>query len=777
MNLLDFEVNIEEVKPAHLFDHLDPQGEQDNDEENDLGMEEDDEYVGRDTDFESNLNKEANFDEFKYPKIILPEKTDILNMTLQLVPEQKRTLKYVIKFCHEVMVADKNISMNVDPLRLIIHGGAGVGKSFVIKMLSMWAEKMLRKEGQNLDCPRVLITAPTGKAASIIDGMTIHSAFDMNFDPHHGGLSDKKLAQYRNNLEHLKLIIIDEMSMVDSNKLYKIHRCLMDVFQSEDLFANVGIILVGDLLQLKPIGGSYIFQKPNNEHFQSFHDVMPLWKQFKVVVLKQNHRQGEGNNWTELLNRARIGQVTDEDIKLLESLTVNKISPDPKVLHVYYKNDDVHDYNIKMLNKLDTELIEIEAIQINPKGYKPVIKAGKIGSSVYMETLQVKIGARIKLVSNISTLDKLVNGSLGTVIGYEWGKGKNGSDQVAAIIVVLDDPKAGENQRQKYRRISHKFDDQNGCPIFKDDFKYQITDKKGKKHTPEARIIQFPMRLAWASTAHGVQGVTVPKGSKIAVHWCNRMQPGMAYVMLGRCQRMEDIDIVGKFDESQIKCSPAAYKETLELNKRADELIEIERGFFKDANFLIGFVNIRSLRLHLPHLMQDEDFMQCDAIGLAETWLHPGENFEATPYFTHSINNGRGKGLASLTKNQPDLIDDIDKELYSMIKLQINNKNIIFVYISKEARPEEYLKDIEILIGTSNSPTILIGDVNWNFFKSSKMKKFMEDKNFTQLIQNPTHEDNLIDHVYINQQMQDFNVQTHQCPIYYSDHHALFIKI
>ena len=53
----------------------------------------------------------------------------------------------------------------------------------------------------------------------------------------------------------------------------------------------------------------------------------------------------------------------------------------------------------------------------------------------------------------------------------------------------------------------------------------------------------------------------------------------------------------------------------------------------------------------------------------------------------------------------------------------------------------------------------------------------MEDKNFTQLIQNPTHEDNLIDHVYINQQMQDFNVQTHQCPIYYSDHHALFIKM
>ena len=82
--------------------------------------------------------------------------------------------------------------------------------------------------------------------------MTIHSAFDLNFGPKHNeGLSDKKLAQYRSNLEYLKLIIIDEMSMVDSDKLYKIHRRLMEVFQSEDLFANVGIILVGDLLQVR----------------------------------------------------------------------------------------------------------------------------------------------------------------------------------------------------------------------------------------------------------------------------------------------------------------------------------------------------------------------------------------------------------------------------------------------------------------------------------------------------------------------------------------------
>ena len=51
---------------------------------------------------------------------------------------------------------------------------SGVGKSFVIKMLSMWAEKILRKEGQNPNYPRVLLAAPTGKAASIIGNFYFH---------------------------------------------------------------------------------------------------------------------------------------------------------------------------------------------------------------------------------------------------------------------------------------------------------------------------------------------------------------------------------------------------------------------------------------------------------------------------------------------------------------------------------------------------------------------------------------------------------------------------
>ena len=44
----------------------------------------------------------------------------------------------------------------------------GVGKSAIIKAMSMHAEKILRKVGAKEDHPRVLRCAFTGKAASLI---------------------------------------------------------------------------------------------------------------------------------------------------------------------------------------------------------------------------------------------------------------------------------------------------------------------------------------------------------------------------------------------------------------------------------------------------------------------------------------------------------------------------------------------------------------------------------------------------------------------------------
>ena len=49
---------------------------------------------------------------------------------------------------------------------------AGTGKSAIIKVASLHAERILRKAGDKPNHPRVLLTAHTGRAASLIGKLT-----------------------------------------------------------------------------------------------------------------------------------------------------------------------------------------------------------------------------------------------------------------------------------------------------------------------------------------------------------------------------------------------------------------------------------------------------------------------------------------------------------------------------------------------------------------------------------------------------------------------------
>ena len=61
---------------------------------------------------------------------------------------------------------------------LYIGGGAGVGKSTVIRVLYEGFVRYFNSlPGTKPDAIKVLPTAPTGKAAFIIHGMTLHTAF------------------------------------------------------------------------------------------------------------------------------------------------------------------------------------------------------------------------------------------------------------------------------------------------------------------------------------------------------------------------------------------------------------------------------------------------------------------------------------------------------------------------------------------------------------------------------------------------------------------------
>ena len=116
-----------------------------------------------------------------------------------------------------------SVKTNDDPLRLFLSGGAGVGKSTVTSALYEALTRYLNSvPGENPDEAKELKVAPTGKAAFNINGNTPHSAFKIpaNRGFQYCTLDTDRLNTIRAQLRKLKVIFIDEISMVGNGIMY-----------------------------------------------------------------------------------------------------------------------------------------------------------------------------------------------------------------------------------------------------------------------------------------------------------------------------------------------------------------------------------------------------------------------------------------------------------------------------------------------------------------------------------------------------------------------------
>ena len=216
-------------------------------------------------------------------------------------------MNIVIGYCKDIVMTRSSTQRgSIEPPLLIVHGGAGTGKSFLINIVTFWVQKLLSQAGDDINSPYMIRAAPTGLAATNIDGQTVHSAFRLGFGNNYQSLSDKNRDTMRDMFKNVQVVIIDEFSMLKSEQLYQLHLRLCEIKQNEKVFGGVCLLLFGDLMQLKPIKGSYIFQQPKYGQFREVHEIFPLWELFRCVNLEENHRQGEDRQYGELLNPVEI---------------------------------------------------------------------------------------------------------------------------------------------------------------------------------------------------------------------------------------------------------------------------------------------------------------------------------------------------------------------------------------------------------------------------------------------------------------------------------------
>ncbi len=393
-----------------------------------------------------------------------------------------------------------------EPLRLILNGPGGTGKSFIIKAL--------RRHFDN----NVLVASFTGAAARLVDGMTIHNLFHIpvnEFKP----LDAKTIKQLRKSLIETKLVIIDEFSLLSANIIGKIDFRIREAFPeySERRLANINFLLCGDLHQLPPVAEHPPYSNAaltdelslNGQlTYQSFNQ-----SAFLTTIVRQQNDPAYGT----ILAHVRDGTVSNDDLEFLKQLkynendTVNNVGFE-NATFLCSTNADCATINTSRILRFQSQDTPV-AIMISEGSYK----RAKTGSYKYMLLAQ---GARIMLKRNISVRCGLVNGAMGFV---------------RHIIYINKKPP------QQPECILVEFDNYSG-PTVLNNLVPIVPQVEEDQETRRRCVTCLPIKLAYAVSIHKSQGMTLPK--VIVDLGKNEKWSGLAYVALSRVKTSSDIRLM-----------------------------------------------------------------------------------------------------------------------------------------------------------------------------------------------------------------------------------------
>ena len=706
--------------------------------------------------------------------------------------DQKLVVMYHRKWCKEAVVALKE-NKPIKPYCLFLSGPGGVGKSHVVKLIHTDTVKLLQCAHQITaeDIP-ILLTAATGVAAHNINGITVHSAFMLNdrksSHSTYYGLGADTLNTLQLHLEHLMVVIIDEISMIGADTLYKIHMRLQEIkglTYSDTRFGNVTIIAVGDLYQLPPLKDKKIYDTPGSNY-----DPNPiclhgsLWQEnFNFHELKHIVRQKD-QQFAQLLNRVREAQITDDDDAVLKQRVTTLDDPAhfTDALHVYGTNNQTDQYNSTMLHKLTTHKYIIKSsditkdrntnqVQVSLEGKKRTDTGGLSG------TLTVAENAFVRLTSNIDVADGLANGIRGIIKSILT----NDQGSVTAILVQFDDKTVGEKAKASSQ---YKSQHPEAVPIYRHGVPFQ------HKNITVFRS-QFPLVLAWASTIHSVQGLTV---DRIVVDLSKIFAAGQAYVALSRVKTLHGLQILN-YKRTAFKKDKRVEDEMLRLQSRAITFnLPMIPTLPAKQWIKVCHLNIRGYLNHVSDLKQDNSLCACDIICFTETHLRKTDVIHTNSQPNKDYIQYRKDRIAGVDKggiiifvhphiNSTTLDFNIPKLEFAATVIsptQPDELIIITIYRrSNSISTQHFTQMVHKLLSKpelEEKNILVLGDFNEDLMQDSRnICSFFKQYQFKQLIHQPTtNQGSLLDHIYFN---GSSTTRTEVYDTYYSDHDATLLAI
>lgn len=402
---------------------------------------------------------------------------------------------------------------------IFLSGMAGSGKSTIIKFIIDYCKN------QEINYS---IIAPTGCAAILVNGITIHSFFGMDFNIEENVKNNqdyllyinkiknnvnklhKKYKKKYNLIKNTDVLIIDEISMVSNVMFENISDMLKIIKKCNKPFGGIQLILSGDFYQLPPINNTFCFKSDE-------------WKicNTKNYILTKNYRQKSDKKFKSILKHLRNDYLTNDDIILLKNCEKNILSNNdvkPTQLHSLNKYvNNVNDKLYKQQLELMTDKFKNTDIIYN-KIYKPIYKNNNsklyASSTNYDVDIELCIGAQIIITYNINVELGLVNGTRGII-----------KDLYDNYITIIDT--FGNTHFIYYYKLNHTLE------TFNDNGE-KIIDK----------YIEFeflPVKLAYALSIHKSQGMTLDCA---IINFSNIFSTGQAYTALSRVVSLNNLQIL-----------------------------------------------------------------------------------------------------------------------------------------------------------------------------------------------------------------------------------------
>ena len=507
---------------------------------------------------------------------------------LTVLNERQRMARDIVAQHLEQYLAGRNPTQRL----VIVHGPGGTGKSALLNAIS----QIFADKGASALLAR---TATTGVAASLVGGSTLHGWAAL---PVQTPRSDKWITQpgkevekrRKENLRKVLWLMIDEMSMLTTPLLAHLSQ-VTGVVQTGitsidpgSPFGGVSILLSGDLHQFPPVASPkkelYCSSPPNNISLIGRN----LYEQFNIVIRLEEQIRIQDEVWNGILDRARSGDCTSEDISQIRTLVLT----DPKCdvpdftkapwndailvtprnsVHAAWNSFAVKQHcrrtgqRCYVVNAYDT----IDRQQLTKRQRLLVAHLKPDRTNHLPHKIEVAIGMKVMVLLNLATEADLANSSRGTITDLVLHPEERPSTEDGSTVQLNYPPSVifFRPYRQQTKTIPGLPD--GIVPIFPALKTFTITDDKRRT----VSRLQFAITPAYAFTDFKSQGQTIehvivdlakpPSGNLTAFN---------AYVALSRSRGRSTIRLLRSFDEKLFTVHPNE-----ELRKEDERLAILEQ--------------------------------------------------------------------------------------------------------------------------------------------------------------------------------------------------------